>query len=238
MAIKNPKHKAIVIDTEQYAGNFEREMCSYLTGQYGDCGVGKDIAEAVSNEIVHLGWWNRYSAQEANECGIERPVSIWPTPGWFNNGMGGEYRDVPEEYERAQNDRIASVIKYQAPQIKAAQERLDTGTFESERLGAWTKEACERKIADCEATVQRAIKQGLERHPAFLSVAIFVKEFPPLAVLDEMNRRVSEFADRLATSAGYRSDYGEELVVTGVRLVEPVCSAGSCADEIMPLFKM
>lgn len=221
MAVKNPKHKAVVIDTEQYAGNFEREMCAYLTGQFGNCGVGTKISAAVSEEIKHLDWWKRHIAQEANEHGIERPVSIYPTPNWFNNGMGGEYRDVPEEYERAQNERIASTIKYQAPQIKAAQDRLDTGNFEAERPGAWTKEACERQIADSEATVLRAIKQGLQRHPAYLSVAIFVKEFPPQEVLDELKERARKFVDNLATSAGYRVDHGEKIVITGVRLVEP-----------------
>jgi hypothetical protein len=31
-----------IIDTEQYAGNFEREMCAYCTGILGDCEVGED----------------------------------------------------------------------------------------------------------------------------------------------------------------------------------------------------
>lgn len=221
MAVKNPKHKAVVIDTEQYAGNFEREMCAYLTGQFVDSGVGMKISAVVLEEIKHLDWWKCYIAQEANEHGIERPVSIYPTPGWINNGMDGHYRDVPEEYERAQQERIASTIKYQAPQVKAAQDRLDTGNFEAERPGAWTKEACECQIAECEVTVQRATKQGLHRWPAYLSVAIFVDEFPPQEVLAELKERASEFVDNLTTSAGYLADHGEGIVITGVPLVEP-----------------
>jgi hypothetical protein len=220
VAVENSKHKAVVIDTEQYAGNFEREMCAHLTGQYGDCGVGSKIAAGVVDDIKHLAWWTRHIAQEANEHGTRRPVSISPTPGWFNNGVGGHYRDVPEEYERAQDERIASTIKCQAGQKKVVQDRLDKGNFETEGPGAWTKEACERHIAACEATVRRAIKQGLQRHPAYLSVAIFVKEFPPQEVLDELKERAGEFVDKLATSAGYRSDRGEKIVIKGVRLVE------------------
>lgn len=33
------------IETDQYAGNFEREMCALLAIKYGDCGVGDDIVE-------------------------------------------------------------------------------------------------------------------------------------------------------------------------------------------------
>ena len=33
-----------VIDTTQYAGNFEREMCAYITGAVGECGVGDAAA--------------------------------------------------------------------------------------------------------------------------------------------------------------------------------------------------
>jgi len=39
-----------IIDTDQYAGNFEREMCAYLTGTVGECGVGDEFAELFSKE--------------------------------------------------------------------------------------------------------------------------------------------------------------------------------------------
>jgi len=34
-----------VIDTDTYAGNFERPMCAYMTGRVGECGVGEEFAE-------------------------------------------------------------------------------------------------------------------------------------------------------------------------------------------------
>ena len=36
------KVKHIIIDTEDYAGSFERPMVAYITGQLGDCGVGEE----------------------------------------------------------------------------------------------------------------------------------------------------------------------------------------------------
>ena len=31
-----PDHFLLVIDTNSYAGNFERQLCAYVTGQIGD----------------------------------------------------------------------------------------------------------------------------------------------------------------------------------------------------------
>lgn len=50
-----------VIDTDAYAGNFEREMCAYMTGHVGDCAVGDDKAKMYHEEeteefdnVVHV----------------------------------------------------------------------------------------------------------------------------------------------------------------------------------------
>ena len=40
-----------VIDTNEYAGNFEREMCAWLTGQVGECDVGKEMAAVARAEL-------------------------------------------------------------------------------------------------------------------------------------------------------------------------------------------
>ena len=42
--------KYFVVDTDTYAGNFEREMCAFMTGITGACGVGKEevLIEEVS----------------------------------------------------------------------------------------------------------------------------------------------------------------------------------------------
>ena len=37
-----------IVDTDSYAGNFEREMCAYMTGHIGECSVGEEYA---SDEI-------------------------------------------------------------------------------------------------------------------------------------------------------------------------------------------
>ena len=42
---------AFVIDTKQYAGNFEREMCAHITGHIGECEVGRDMVQEGIAEI-------------------------------------------------------------------------------------------------------------------------------------------------------------------------------------------
>lgn len=34
----------LIIETNGYAGNYDRELCALLTLEYGECGTGKDIA--------------------------------------------------------------------------------------------------------------------------------------------------------------------------------------------------
>lgn len=41
---------AIIINTDAYAGNFERDMCAFVTGSYGECGVGSELAELFHEE--------------------------------------------------------------------------------------------------------------------------------------------------------------------------------------------
>ena len=41
---------SLIIDTDQYAGSFERETTAYCLGAVGDCGVGVEEAEIAHEE--------------------------------------------------------------------------------------------------------------------------------------------------------------------------------------------
>jgi hypothetical protein len=81
MSSDQPFNKVIVFDTDAYAGNFEREMCAYITGRYGVCEVGKELAESVLPELGHAAWYEDHVVPEPDEHGTWRPASIWPTAG-------------------------------------------------------------------------------------------------------------------------------------------------------------
>lgn len=63
---------AFIIDTDSYAGNFEREMCAHITGCVGDCGVGEEFAEAEISKLFP----NVQNVPDDNGC--YRPTSCWP----------------------------------------------------------------------------------------------------------------------------------------------------------------
>ena len=40
-----------IIDTNQYAGNFERAMCAYCTGMIGQCEVGEEMTILFEDDL-------------------------------------------------------------------------------------------------------------------------------------------------------------------------------------------
>jgi len=77
-----------VIDTDSYAGNFEREMCAYVTGVVGECGVGDDVALIAVEELAEMAlWFDEHTVQMSDHDGCHRPTSLWPSPDGGNNSV-------------------------------------------------------------------------------------------------------------------------------------------------------
>lgn len=72
-----------LIDTKQYAGNFERELCAHVTGRVGDCGVGEELSNIFEQEVGATQFvedlQNKISF-EPDDHGCSRPASLWHTP--------------------------------------------------------------------------------------------------------------------------------------------------------------
>lgn len=81
--------KIVIIDTTAYAGNFERELCAYLTGQITECYVGEEFLES-KDSIKNLEWWENNICPQEDTEGSEfyRPCTIWQT------GNSKEYNSV------------------------------------------------------------------------------------------------------------------------------------------------
>lgn len=91
-----------VIDTNAYAGNFEREMCAFITGQIGDCEVGiKDGTEFyqyVENdaELFHLHEEILESIKQVpDKHGYHRPVSIFQNANGQYNSVVVYFSNLP-----------------------------------------------------------------------------------------------------------------------------------------------
>lgn len=73
----NETKYVFVIHTINYAGNFEREMCAYCTGEIGDCEVGKKEANNFLREFGGKSIFEDIILQVPDGHGCCRPVSIW-----------------------------------------------------------------------------------------------------------------------------------------------------------------
>jgi hypothetical protein len=91
-----------VIDTDEYAGNFEREMTAFITGCIGECEVGSELTEELEEDGLSSDFFDCLITQEPDENGCHRPCKIWDTPGYFNNGLGKFYKDGQEEQAKSE----------------------------------------------------------------------------------------------------------------------------------------
>lgn len=87
----------LVIDTDQFAGNFPDVLCAYVTGQAGAEDPSVDGANVASHVQGVAGEGLRWAADalalEADEHCAERAYAIAPTPGFNNDGRGNLFRD-------------------------------------------------------------------------------------------------------------------------------------------------
>lgn len=62
---------AIVLTTDSYAGNFERELCAHCTGIVGECEVGSEfVEEEITDIFIDI------VKTKPDEHGCYRPVSL------------------------------------------------------------------------------------------------------------------------------------------------------------------
>ena len=194
--VKTFQCSALLVHTTGYAGNIERALCAFATGQVGDCGVGEEFALLASAEMVHKDWWDAHVKQVGDEHGVKRPCSIAATPGWLNNGMGEHYpaNAPPERIQAMREAGWKAWEQVRESYVGGVKKRLASGDFEpDEKKSGWTREACERTVDEYEKELERMKAEPLRGYQAMLSVAIFVDEFPPFDVRREFEQRVARY---------------------------------------------
>ena len=197
--IGEPDHYLFVIDTDSYAGSFEREMCAYVTGQYGECEVGKETAESVIREGPNFfGRLEDLVKHVPDEHGCHRPASIFPTPGWFNHGMGGHFRDGQEKEALVDYKKRTREYFKKTPlaYVESAREKVSRES--------------QQKIDEAEALTE------VSKYPAYMSVAIYLNEIPEKDLLEVMKKRALDIAQKGVGLKGFE----HKVNVTGFRLLE------------------
>ncbi len=70
----------VIIDTDSYAGNFERELCAYVTGHWDDSTHGGDQAKVFEDEVGEPNPFEDYVSFIIDEHGLRTPVCLEYTP--------------------------------------------------------------------------------------------------------------------------------------------------------------
>ncbi|HUW47662.1 hypothetical protein E4H12_12900 [Candidatus Thorarchaeota archaeon] len=103
----------VIINTDSYAGNFEREMTAYCTGRYGECGVGENLVYLFNGDFgideqdcEEDPFWDSIDYR-SDEHGCGRPCSIYSDENDGYNSVIIFFKDAPTKkqlaiiYERA-----------------------------------------------------------------------------------------------------------------------------------------
>ncbi len=171
------KRYIFVVDCDRYSGNYERDMTAFMTGRYGECEVG-DRSAVLFIEQTGIDPETFDIINVADDSGCHRPCSIFPTPGYFNNGLGGHFLDGQEK------------------QAKEHHRAICLGNVENSRSDN-----------DREWYQQKADKP-LVKHPAYQSVAIFISREPTKEEVELFKKRAHAYlvhaVDAPTTIIGFR----------------------------------
>lgn len=89
-----------VIDTADYAGNFERDLCAFITGKVGDCGQGDEMVELFMRQVEKSDEYLFDNViTEADDHGCWRPVTIYQTCPGKNNSVAIFFENRPSSQQ-------------------------------------------------------------------------------------------------------------------------------------------
>jgi len=155
-----------IVDTDSYSGNFERALTAFCTGCIGDCGMGDRYAKRFKEECPDMVRpMEGIVATIPDDSGCYRPTTIWITPGYWNDGLGGHWTDAEWGSEKA--------IEGYRSTVRRRQE-------EDKGFGGPINEMDPKTVLP-------------KRYPAYQSVAMFFCRRPPEDMLEFLRQRVLQY---------------------------------------------
>jgi hypothetical protein len=91
----------LIISTNKYAGNFERQLCAHVTGQVGDCEVGEEFVEDDIQEMFED------IVEGVYQEGYSRPCAI----GFYSKVPGVTNNDVIIYFYNNPTDEMLKTVK-------------------------------------------------------------------------------------------------------------------------------
>lgn len=216
----------LVIDTDSYSGNFERELTAYLTGQLGECGVGDRLAELFKTETKTDKPPVKFEdmvLSVSDERGCYRPCSIYPTPGWYNDGMGGHYKAGDEDNAlKTYQKTVETDVNKEKARYEGYLKNMPTG---------WTEKDVRRQLKAIEKRLDDAKKlKKVSKFPAYQSVAIFFSKKPSEKTIAWLKTRAEGY-DK-ARKTAYDWDRGPGPKILGWRLVNHQVSVKDDEEKV------
>jgi hypothetical protein len=109
---------AFIIDTDSYAGNFERELAAYCTGATAQCNHGDGEAELFDRDFNCAGGWPDEQKSpfyegvdhRPDDHGNFRPVSIYQRRGL----KGSDYHSLVIFFYKKPTDEQIRILKERA----------------------------------------------------------------------------------------------------------------------------
>jgi hypothetical protein len=208
-----------IIDTDSYAGNFERDMCAYITGVVGGCEVGEEFAAMYDKEVNTDGKESvflEYLDFRSDEHGCARPCECWPTKGWLSVGGHKAVRDEDwnqEDADKVYQTNTAEIYRGYLKQV----ERVVIGE------GGWTTASKATAIKRHEKDIERALKEKSPKNMPNNSVAIFFDKKPTSEMIVLIKNRVRKFAEAKRQyvekeNISYEKNF--KLTIHGFRMVK------------------
>ena len=129
----------LVIRTDSYAGNFEREMCAYMTGRIGECDFGKVNAAQFVAENPDNNEFEDLVMEFSDDCGCYRPSTIW----------GHKCSDVAIYFESKPTSKQLEFLRHRARQFAANTDPRDGRHNVITIFGFELREYCTKHTDTC-----------------------------------------------------------------------------------------
>ena len=207
----------LIIHTNKYAGNFERQMCAYITGAVGDCGAGRKEAAIARDELTseQIDDFDGIVTNRRDDHGRERPSQIAINANWFNDGHGNHYRIDDDDIDKQLKARFESIERYKLGIINNMESiiaRLNVG----EAAQDWTLDKANFEIVSLRNEIEEARQATvILRFKAYYSVGINFEELPSTNMIALIKERAHKYA-ALNDITIEEFEY-IEYVTTGVR---------------------
>jgi len=212
-----------LIDTDQYAGNFEREMCAYLTGRVGDCNVGKEFAAIFHTEVPNAdSLFDNVASVPDEEGGCCRPVTIWPSENWLNDGYGHHFHKTNHNKAEVLSLYVRCVEEQENHGIQAMRKILED-LRAGKTVYTYTEEGAQKIIAMHEQAIAKAkASDQVPQHYAYNSVGIWFETKPTNEQIQLLKQRAAKFAEakrKHARDNDYAWDEEFTITIEGYRLI-------------------